>query len=65
MDMLDKYVDDCLFHRLEFASIIHGYGTGALRKGVNEYIKQNKAIKSSRSGGQNEGGQGVTIIYFK
>lgn len=65
MDCLDKYVDDCLFHRLEFASIIHGYGTGALRKGVNQYVKQNKAIKKSRPGGPNEGGQGVTIIYFK
>ena len=65
MDSLDKYVDDCLFHQLEFASIIHGYGTGALRKGVSQYIKQNKAIKKSRPGGPNEGGQGVTIIYFK
>jgi DNA mismatch repair protein MutS2 len=65
MDLLDKYVDDCLFHHLEFASIIHGYGTGALRKGVSLFVKQNKAIKKSRPGGQNEGGQGVTIIYFK
>jgi DNA mismatch repair protein MutS2 len=65
MDLLDKYVDDCLFHHLEFASIIHGYGTGALRKGVGLFVKQNKAIKKSRPGGQNEGGQGVTIIYFK
>ncbi len=65
MEALDKYVDDCLFHHLEFASIIHGYGTGALKKGVGEYVKQNKAIKKSRPGGMNEGGQGVTIIYFK
>jgi len=65
METLDKYVDDCLFHHLEFASIIHGYGTGALKKGVSEYVKQNKAIKKSRPGGMNEGGQGVTIIYFK
>jgi len=65
MELLDKYVDDCLFHHLEFASIIHGYGTGALKKGVAEYVKQNKAIKKSRPGGMNEGGQGVTIIYFK
>ncbi|MDD3958317.1 MAG: Smr/MutS family protein, partial [Candidatus Izemoplasmatales bacterium] len=65
MDALDKFVDDCLFHHLEFCSIIHGFGTGALKKGVLEYIKQNKTIKSYRSGGMNEGGQGVTIIYFK
>jgi len=65
MDLLDKFVDDCLYHRLEFASIIHGYGTGALKKGVSEYVRGNSQIKSSRSGGENEGGQGVTIIYFK
>ncbi|HRX92127.1 MAG TPA: Smr/MutS family protein, partial [Candidatus Izemoplasmatales bacterium] len=65
MEELDKYVDDCLFHHLEFASIIHGYGTGALKKGVEEYIKSHNTIKKSRSGGQNEGGHGVTIIYFK
>lgn len=65
MDLLDKYVDDCQFHHLEFASIIHGYGTGALRKAVAEYVKRNKGIIRSRPGGENEGGQGVTIIYFK
>jgi len=65
MEELDKYVDDCLFHHLEFASIIHGYGTGALKKGVEEYIKSHNTIKKSRPGGQNEGGHGVTIIYFK
>lgn len=65
MDMLDKFVDDCLFHHLEFASVIHGYGTGALKRGVQEHVKMNKSIKKSRPGGMNEGGQGVTIIYFK
>ncbi|HRY78419.1 MAG TPA: endonuclease MutS2 [Candidatus Izemoplasmatales bacterium] len=65
MGMLDKFVDDCLMNNLEFACVIHGYGTGALRKGVQDYIKKNKAIKSSRPGGMNEGGSGVTILYFK
>ncbi len=65
MATLDKFVDDCLRHNLEFAYIIHGYGTGALKKGVEEYVKINPQIKSSRPGGQNEGGKGVTVIYFK
>jgi len=65
MSMLDKYIDDCLINNLEFAFIIHGYGTGALRKGVLEYVKKNKQIKSSRPGGMNEGGSGVTVVYFK
>lgn len=65
MSLLDKYIDDCLINHLEFAYIIHGYGTGALRKGVAEYVKKNPQIKSSRPGGMNEGGSGVTVVYFK
>lgn len=64
-DELDKFVDSCLMNNFEFAYIIHGYGTGALMKGVQEYIKSHNVIKSSRPGGQNEGGKGVTVIYFK
>ncbi|MGE4572223.1 MAG: endonuclease MutS2 [Candidatus Izemoplasmatales bacterium] len=65
MDELDKFVDDCLLNNLEFAYIIHGIGTMALKKGVEKYAKRNPQIKSFRPGGENEGGQGVTIIYFK
>jgi len=65
IDEIDKFVDTCLINNLEFAYIIHGYGTGALKKAVSEYIGGSQAIKSSRPGGQNEGGKGVTVIYFK
>jgi DNA mismatch repair protein MutS2 len=62
---LEKHIDDCLISNLEFTYIIHGYGTGALRKGVQDMIRKNKQIVSSRPGGQNEGGSGVTVLYFK
>ena len=65
MIALEKHIDDCLINNLEFTYIIHGYGTGALRKGVQELIRKNKQIKSSRPGGQGEGGSGVTVLYFK
>lgn len=65
IDELDKFVDNCLINNLEFGYVIHGYGTGALKKGVDEYIKTHNVIKSHRSGGQNEGGKGVTVLYFK
>ncbi|MFA5130242.1 MAG: endonuclease MutS2 [Patescibacteria group bacterium] len=65
MTRLDKFVDDCLMANLEFAYVIHGYGTGALRKGVQDYIRRTKEIKSSRPGGQGEGGSGITVLYFK
>ena len=62
---LEKHIDDCLINNLEFTYVIHGYGTGALRKGVQELIRKNKQIKTSRPGGQGEGGSGVTVLYFK
>lgn len=65
IDALEKHIDNCLINNLEFTYIIHGYGTGALRKGVQELVKKNKQIKSSRSGGDGEGGSGVTVLYFK
>ena len=65
VDEMDKFVDNCLINNLEFGYVIHGYGTGVLKKAVAEYIKSSTVIKSSRSGGQNEGGKGVTIINFK
>lgn len=59
---LDKYLDDALLAGYKNVSIIHGKGTGALRKGVEEYAKRHRSIKSSRSGGMNEGGGGVTVF---
>lgn len=65
VDELDKFVDSCLINNLEFGYVIHGYGTGAIKKAVSEYIKNSSVITSSRPGGPNEGGKGVTVIYFK
>jgi DNA mismatch repair protein MutS2 len=65
MTSLDKFIDNCLIDNLEFAYIIHGYGTGALRKGVLDYVKSTSAIASYRSGGPGEGGSGVTVVTFQ
>ena len=46
-------------------SIIHGFGTGTMRKLVLDKLSTNKHIKEYRYGRDGEGGQGVTIIYFK
>jgi DNA mismatch repair protein MutS2 len=62
---LDKFVDDCLLNNLEFAYIIHGIGTGALKKGVESYAKKNPSVISYRRGNEGEGGMGVTVYQFK
>lgn len=58
----DKYMDDVLLSGLHEVKVIHGKGTGALRAGINDYLKNNKEIVSYRPGNDKEGGYGVTIV---
>ncbi|MEN2765625.1 endonuclease MutS2 [Ornithinibacillus xuwenensis] len=62
---LEKYVDDATLAGYPKAFIIHGKGTGALRKGVQEFVKKHPSINSSRPGTAGEGGSGVTVIEFR
>ncbi len=63
--LMDQYIDQCLLGNLSQCSIIHGFGTGAVRKKVQEYLKNCPSVKSYRYGGEGEGLNGVTIVYFK
>lgn len=63
-ETLEKYLDDCLLAKLPFARIIHGFGTLAVRNMVKETLKDHPLVSSFRDGGNNEGGQGVTVVYF-
>lgn len=62
---IDQFLDDALLAGLHSVSIIHGHGTGVLRKGVHEYLRQHRNVKSFRLGGQGEGGVGATIAELK
>ncbi len=62
---LDKYLDDAYLAHLPSVRIVHGKGTGALRKAVQTYLRKNKTIKSFRLGEFGEGDAGVTIAEFK
>lgn len=61
---LEQYIDDALLEGYHQVTIIHGKGTGALRKGVENFIATHPRIKSYRLGAHNEGGSGVTVIEF-
>lgn len=65
MRNFDKYLDDAILAGLDQAKIIHGKGTGALRNGINNYLKNNTRIDSYRPGNEKEGGYGVTVVKFK
>lgn len=62
---LDKYLDDAYLAHLPSVRIVHGKGTGALRKAVQKYLSKNRVIKSFRLGEFGEGDAGVTIAEFK
>ncbi|MBG9545409.1 endonuclease MutS2 [Cytobacillus firmus] len=62
---VEKYIDDALLAGYPRVSIIHGKGTGALRQGVQEYLRNHRSVKKIRFGEAGEGGTGVTIVEFK
>ncbi len=59
---LERYLDDALHSGWKELRIIHGKGTGSLRKGIHDYLKKSKRFKSYRLGNYGEGDTGVTII---
>lgn len=59
---LDKYLDDALLSHLNTVRVIHGKGTGALRKGIHEYLRRQKHVKSYHLAEFGEGDAGVTIV---
>ena len=59
---LDKFLDDALLTHAGTVRIVHGKGTGALRRGITEYLKKQRFVKEFRSGEFGEGDSGVTIV---
>ncbi len=62
---LKNYLDSAILARYQNVTIIHGFGSGALRKATHEYLKNCKFVEDFRLGGFNEGGQGATIVTLK
>ena len=62
---LDRYIDSSLLAGLNTVTIIHGIGTGAIRNGVQQYLKRNRHVKSYNYAPANQGGTGATIVHLQ
>jgi DNA mismatch repair protein MutS2 len=64
-DVVDKYLDNAYLAGLSQVCLIHGKGTGALRKKIGEFLSHHHRVEEFRLGEYNEGGPGVTIVRLK
>ena len=62
---LERHLDRCMRLGLNEISVIHGKGTGVLRRGIQDYLRKCKYVKSFRLGTFGEGENGVTIVTLK
>ena len=63
--VLDQFLDSAVMGRLNQVTVIHGKGTGAVRKAVREHLKRSKYVKTFRPGRYGEGEDGVTVVELK
>ena len=63
--LVAKFIDDAQLAGLKDILVIHGKGTGALRKGIHEYLKNHRSVRSFAFADMDEGGLGATVVKLK
>ena len=64
LEQLGEYVDEALLAGLDEAVIVHGAGTGALRRSIREYLADHPRVRGTRPGRRDEGGDGTTVALL-
>ena len=65
IDRLSRFLDDTLVTDLHEVRIVHGHGTGALRKGLQAFLKTHPLVEKHYPAPENQGGGGATIVELK
>lgn len=63
--IVDKFMDNALAAGLSWVRVVHGHGSGALRRALHDHFKLHPQVKGFRHGAPNEGGGSVTVVEFK
>jgi DNA mismatch repair protein MutS2 len=64
-DLVDKFLDDAALAHLPRVRIIHGHGTGALRKGLGEFLKSHPLVQAHSFESEEHGGKAVTVVELR
>ena len=64
LNEVDQYLDAAILAGYPQVTIVHGKGTGALRQGITDYLKNHRSVKSFEFAPANQGGNGATIVKF-
>jgi DNA mismatch repair protein MutS2 len=62
---VDKFLDDAALAHLPSVRIIHGHGTGALRKGLSEFLRSHPLVAAHTSESEERGGRAVTVVELR
>jgi DNA mismatch repair protein MutS2 len=65
VDAVDKFLDEAFLNNLSEVRIVHGHGTGALRRAISELLKEHPHVENSQPAPQNQGGAGATMVILK
>jgi DNA mismatch repair protein MutS2 len=62
---VEKFLDEAMLSELKSVRIIHGYGTGQLRRAIGEFLRGHPYVANFAAAPENQGGGGVTVVEFK
>jgi DNA mismatch repair protein MutS2 len=65
IDRVSRFLDDTLVTDLQEVRIVHGHGTGQLRKGLHAFLKTHPQVQKYHTAPENQGGGGATIVELK
>jgi DNA mismatch repair protein MutS2 len=65
LQLLQRYIDDAILLSIPEVQILHGKGNGVLRQVTRDYLRSQKEVKSARDAAMEQGGAGITVVYFR